>query len=72
MGTEYIYLSSAMHELVDVSELLKQVYSIDLKYSEVHTKYRTISKTFGTINQSIVHEDNIAYLKFSTFLRCIL
>ena len=55
-----------MHELIDVSELLKEFYSIVLKYSEVNTEYRTISKNFGTIPQIIAHEYNSACLKFAT------
>ena len=55
-----------MRELIGVHEILKEVYSIFLKYSEVHTEYRTISKNFGTITQSIFHEDKSACIKFST------
>ena len=66
MEADYIYLSTFMSELIGVSELIKKVYSMVLKYSEVHNEYHTISKTFGTINQSIFHEDNSACLKFST------
>ena len=66
MEADYIYLSTFMSELIGVSELIKKVYSMVLKYSEVHNEYHKISKTFGTINQSIFHEDNSACLKFST------
>ena len=52
--------------MIGVCELLKDVYSIALKYSWVHTEYFTIYKTFEIILQSIVHEDNIACLKFIT------
>ena len=55
-----------MCEMIGVCELLKDVYSIALKYSWVHTEYFTIYKTFEIILQSIVHEDNIACLKFIT------
>ena len=66
MEVEHIFLSTAIFELVVVHELIKEVYYIALKSSEVHTKYRTISKTFGIIPQSIFHEDNSTSLKFAT------
>ena len=52
---EYIALEKSMCELVGVRELLREVYSIVLKYSEVHTGYHTIYKDFGAIPQSIMH-----------------
>ena len=67
MEANYIALLTAMRNLVDVCGLLKEVYSIVIKCSEIHTEYYKISKTFGTISQFIVHEDNSACLKFSTF-----
>ena len=63
---EYIALEKSMCELVGVRELLREVYSIVLKYSEVHTEYHTIYKDFGAIPQSIIHEYNITCLKFYT------
>ena len=67
MEAEYIALLTDTHELIGVRELIKEVYYIFLKYSKVYTKYRTISKTFGTINQSIFHEYNRSCLKIATF-----
>ena len=55
-----------MRELIGVSELLKEVYSMVLKYSKVHNEYRTIYKTFGTVSQYIAHEDNRARIQFTT------
>ena len=55
-----------MRALIGVSQLIKEVYCIVLKPSDVHTKYHTISKIFGTILQFIVHEDNSTCLKFAT------
>ena len=66
MEDNYIAPSTAMRERVGVCELLKEVYSIVLKYYKLHTTYRKIFKTFGKNPQSIVHEDNSACLKFVT------
>ena len=66
-GIRVYYLSTAIFDLISVHELLKEVYSIALKNFEVHTEYRMISKTFGTISQCIGHEDNIACLKIFIF-----
>ena len=46
---EYITLPTATCEIICGYELLKEVYYIVLKYDEIHTKYRIISKTFETI-----------------------
>ena len=51
MEAEYVTLFTAMHEIIGVCELLKKVYSIVFKSSEVHTEYCTIPKTFGTVPQ---------------------
>ena len=47
MEAEYIALSTSMRELVGVRELLKELYSIVLKSSKLHTEYCTMSKNFG-------------------------
>ena len=68
MEAEYIALSHSMRELIAIREVLKEIYSTVLhgKGNEEKPTYATISKTFGKIPQSIVHEDNEACLKFAT------
>ena len=67
MEAEYIALSTAMRELIPVREIIKEIYTHVLndtdKLQEV--SYNAVSRTFGEIPQSIVHEDNEACLKFA-------
>jgi hypothetical protein len=68
MESEYIALSQAMRELIACREILKEIYTHVLHDSEKGKSidYYTISKTFGELPASIVHEDNEACLKFAT------
>ena len=68
MESEYIALSQAMRELIGLREILKEIYTHVLNDTAgiKDISYHTISKTFGKIPQSIVHEDNEACLKFAT------
>ena len=67
MEAEYIALSQTMRELIGCREILKEIYT-----HVIHNKqgsdisYNTVSKTFGEILMSVVHEDNEACLKFAT------
>ena len=66
MESEYIALSHAMRELIGFRQLLKEIYShVLFEDHDKKTSYFTISKTFGEIPQSVVHEDNEACLKFA-------
>ena len=71
MEAEYIALSLAMRELIGLRELLKDIYTTVLNDPKglEEINYNTISKTFGEIPQSIVHEDNQACLKFASIPR---
>ena len=68
MEAEYIALSQAMREVIGFREILKEIYSQVLNNSKEYDtlNFRTVSKTFGTIPQSTVHEDNEACLRFAT------
>ena len=67
MEAEYIALSHAMRELIAVRELVKDIYTHVLCNTQglKNVNYQTISKAFGKIPQSLVHEDNEACLKFA-------
>ena len=55
-----------MRELIDVREILKEVYEHILSdASKIEPKYSTTHK-YGQVPQSKVHEDNEAYLKFAS------
>ena len=68
MEAEYIALSQAMREIIGLREILKEIYSTVLKSPSTYDNlsFRTISKTFGEIPLSTVHEDNDAYLRFAS------
>ena len=67
MEAEYIALSNAMRDLIGVREILKEISAnVFLTNTDPSPEFRTISKTFGKIPQSIVHEDNEACLKFAS------
>ena len=68
MESEYIALSHSMRELIGTREILKEIYNHVLSNDSGinDPTYTTISKTFGRIPQSKVHEDNEACLKFAT------
>ena len=68
MESEYIALSQAMRELIGLREILKELYTHVLNdiVGIKDISYHKISKTFGNIPQSIIHEDNEACLKFAT------
>ena len=68
MESEYIALSQAMREIIGFREILKEIYAQVLLSSEEYDTldFRTISKTFGEIPVSTVHEDNEACLKFAS------
>ena len=68
MESEYIALSNAMRELIACREILKEIFTYVMHDTEKgkSINYHTISKTFGEIPPSIVHEDNEACLKFAT------
>ena len=68
MESEYIPLSNAMRELIACREILKEIFTYVMHDTEKgkSINYHTISKTFGEIPPSIVHEDNEACLKFAT------
>ena len=68
MEAEYIALSNAMRDIIAIREVIKEISEqVFHPRDELTTPtYRTISKTFKSIPQSIVHEDNEACLKFST------
>ena len=57
-----------MRELIGTQEILKEIYNHVLSNDSGinDPTYTTISKTFGRIPQSKVHEDNEACLKFAT------
>ena len=68
MEAEYIALSQAMREIIGLREILKEIYSTVLKSPATYDNlsFRTISKTFGEIPSSTVHEDNEACLRFAS------
>ena len=55
-----------MRDLIGVREILKEIaLNILVPGSSSVASFRTISKTFNKVPQSIVHEDNEACLKFA-------
>ena len=70
MKSGYITLFQAMKELIGLREILKELYTYVLNDTE-GIKYilYTMSKPFGKITQSIVHEDNEACLKITTITK---
>ena len=70
MESEYTVLSQDMRELIGLHEILKELYTYVLNDTE-GIKYilYTMSKPFGKITQSIVHEDNEACLKITTITK---
>jgi len=68
MEAEYIALSQAMREVIGFRAILKEIHLkvLDNKKAFNSLKFKTFSKTFGTIPASTVHEDNEACLKFAT------
>ena len=68
MEAEYIALSQAMREVIGFRAILKEIHLkvLDNKKAFNSLKFKAISKTFGTIPASTVHEDNEACLKFAT------
>ena len=66
MEAEYVALSNAMRDLIGIREILKEIYVHVLCDSKLkNPSYSTVSKTFGLIPASVVHEDNQAALKFA-------
>ena len=66
MEAEYIALSQAMRDLIGVREILKEIaLNVLVPGSSSVASFRTISKTFNKVPQSIVHEDKEACLKFA-------
>ena len=65
MEAEYIALSQAMRELIGLREILKEIYFNTFKTpaAVASLKFQAISKTFGIIPTSTVHEDNEACLR---------
>ena len=68
MEAEYIALSQAMRKIIGFCEILKEIYSKVMKSSETYDTLScgTISRIFGEIPSSTVHEDNEACLKFAS------
>ena len=68
MEAEYIALSQAMRELIGLRAILKEIYTTVLTDPKDYASlsFNTISKSFGTIPDSTVYEDNEACLKFAT------
>ena len=68
MESEYIALSQAMREIIGFRETLKEIYTLVLADTKTYQSlsFHAISKTFGVIPQSTVHEDNEACLRFAT------
>ena len=68
MEAEYIALSQAMRELIGLRAILKKIYTTVLTDPKDYASlsFNTISKSFGTIPDSTVYEDNEACLKFAT------
>ena len=68
MEAEYIALSQAMRELIGLREMLKEIYTTTFNTPQAikSLKFQAISKTFGEIPSSTVHEDNEACLRFAT------
>jgi len=56
-----------MRDLIGVREILKELSAHVFSTETINTPpdFKTISKTFGKLPQSIVHEDNEACLKFA-------
>lgn len=71
MEAEYIALSTAMRELIPVREIIKEIYTHVLHDTKSldEVSYNTVSRTFGQIPKSVVHEDNEACLKFANMPR---
>jgi hypothetical protein len=68
MEAEYIALSAAMRELIAIREVLKEVKSIVFD-SAARPSYSMIAKTFESLPQSTVFEDNDSCLKFASMPR---
>ena len=68
MEAEYIALSQAMRKIIGFRETLKELYTHVLEDTETYQSltFNAISKTFGIIPPSTVHEDNEACLRFAT------
>ena len=68
MEAEYIALSQSMREIIGLREILKEIYITVLNSATDYNnlEFRTVSKTFGEIPPSTVHEDNEACLKFAS------
>ena len=68
MESEHIELSQAKRELIGLREILKELCTHVLNHTAgiKDISYQTISKIFGKIPQSNVHDDNEACLKFAT------
>ena len=68
MEIEYIASSQVVRELIGLREIFKKLYTHVLNNTTGIKKisYHTISRIFGKIPQSIVHEDNKACLNFAT------
>lgn len=65
MEAEYIALSTAMRELIGTRKIVKEVKDLVFKFPKDPT-YSMIAKTFESIPQSTVYDDNDACLKFAT------
>ena len=68
MEAEYIALSQATREIIGLRAILKEIYTTVLTDPKDYASlsFNTISKSFGTIPDSTVYEDNEACLKFAT------
>ena len=67
MESEYIALSTAMRELIAVKQILMDINKYVFPHrNQPDIACKTISKTFGAIPQTTVHEGNSACLKFAT------
>ena len=65
MEAKYIALSHSMRELIEIREVLKEIFACVLPKDDPYPEYMTIH-IYGTIPQSKVFKDNEACLKFST------
>ncbi len=70
MEAEYIALSNAMRDLIAIRGVIKEIGSLvfpsALKSTMDNIPTSTTTKTFGTVPQSTVYEDNQSCLKFAT------
>jgi hypothetical protein len=65
MESEYIALSHAMREVIAVRQVLKDINAKVFNNTGSRPSLTTVAKTFGSIPQTTVFEDNEACLKFA-------